>query len=247
MNIYEHFPEPKSRHHLNRYFKFISFLSNAQRGVGNYKENHHILPKSLGGSDASDNLISLSYREHFIAHFMLWLAYRNVKMTRAFWCMRIKGNKQNERYFKLNSKLYEKLKEADADGRKGQGNPMFGRRLTEDQRKQNSIRLKQEYKEGKRIPAFKGKHLSNEHKLNVSKSLSGVKKPEGFGEKIRKLRTGTKRSSNTKQKCKNWHQNKMWVKNYNLMKETQIQYDKFSEFLESGWVRGRFTYCEKKK
>ena len=32
------------------------------------KERHHILPRCLGGSDDTENLIDLTYEEHFIAH-----------------------------------------------------------------------------------------------------------------------------------------------------------------------------------
>ncbi len=46
---------------------------------------HHILPKSSGGSDEPQNLIKLSYKDHVIAHYILykanptnsnWIAYR---------------------------------------------------------------------------------------------------------------------------------------------------------------------------
>jgi hypothetical protein len=46
---------------------------------------HHILPKSSGGGDEPQNLIKLSYKDHVIAHFILykanptnsnWIAYR---------------------------------------------------------------------------------------------------------------------------------------------------------------------------
>ena len=36
-----------------------------------YIECHHILPKALGGSDDSFNLVHLTAREHFIAHLLL--------------------------------------------------------------------------------------------------------------------------------------------------------------------------------
>ena len=34
-------------------------------------ELHHIIPKSFGGADSIDNLVSLSPKEHFIAHRLL--------------------------------------------------------------------------------------------------------------------------------------------------------------------------------
>ena len=40
-----------------------------------YVENHHILPKSLGGNDLPNNLVKLSAREHFICHWLLTKMY----------------------------------------------------------------------------------------------------------------------------------------------------------------------------
>lgn len=48
--------------------------SRKNRGVereGGY-EIHHILPKSMGGSDDENNLVKLTYREHYIAHKLLY-------------------------------------------------------------------------------------------------------------------------------------------------------------------------------
>lgn len=34
-------------------------------------ERHHIVPKTLGGSNEKSNLVKLTYREHFLAHWLL--------------------------------------------------------------------------------------------------------------------------------------------------------------------------------
>lgn len=36
-----------------------------------YTEKHHIIPKSIGGSDLKENLVCLSAREHFVCHYLL--------------------------------------------------------------------------------------------------------------------------------------------------------------------------------
>jgi hypothetical protein len=36
-----------------------------------YTELHHIIPRSLGGSDTKDNLVRLTAREHYLAHYLL--------------------------------------------------------------------------------------------------------------------------------------------------------------------------------
>jgi len=37
------------------------------RQLDEYSERHHILPRSLGGGDEETNLVTLTYREHFLA------------------------------------------------------------------------------------------------------------------------------------------------------------------------------------
>jgi hypothetical protein len=41
------------------------------RAVDGYCERHHILPRSMGGSDDQANIVKLTYREHFLAHWLL--------------------------------------------------------------------------------------------------------------------------------------------------------------------------------
>lgn len=41
-----------------------------------YYENHHIIPKHMNGSDNIDNLVLLTFKEHIIAHYLLWRIYK---------------------------------------------------------------------------------------------------------------------------------------------------------------------------
>lgn len=53
-------------------------------------EKHHILPKSLGGSNERSNIVCLTYREHFIAHWLLTKFVKTTdkkKMLHALWRM----------------------------------------------------------------------------------------------------------------------------------------------------------------
>lgn len=51
-------------------------------------ESHHILPKCLGGTNSIDNLVTLTYREHFIAHRLLSKIYpNNYKLKYAVYMM----------------------------------------------------------------------------------------------------------------------------------------------------------------
>jgi hypothetical protein len=60
-----------------------------------YFEVHHIQPRSLGGSDFASNLVRLTYREHFLAHWLLVKMHTGVerrKMAYALWCMGLMSN-----------------------------------------------------------------------------------------------------------------------------------------------------------
>jgi hypothetical protein len=69
--------------HVSRYIKFILSRPSRPKKKGPTTDLHHILPRSMGGSETKDNLISISFREHYIAHLMLWKAYGG-KMVSAF-------------------------------------------------------------------------------------------------------------------------------------------------------------------
>lgn len=58
----------------NKYSRwYMSIIESAKRRsvTTGYAERHHILPKSLGGSDDAENLVSLTAREHFVCHLLL--------------------------------------------------------------------------------------------------------------------------------------------------------------------------------
>lgn len=84
-----------------------------EKKSGSYFEQHHIQPKSLGGSDECKNLVLLTAREHFIAHWLLAKHYKKngtkyeyKMMSCAFMQMcrspSVLKNRKN-----INSKLYE--------------------------------------------------------------------------------------------------------------------------------------------
>lgn len=61
-----------------------------------YVEKHHIVPRCLGGTNNKNNLVSLSYREHFICHWLLCKIHpSNHKLKAAFGKMlEVTKNKQ---------------------------------------------------------------------------------------------------------------------------------------------------------
>jgi hypothetical protein len=70
------------------YDRLIETRKVRQREKGKYYERHHIVPKSMGGSNEKENLVYLTAREHFLAHWLLFRIYRNREMALAFNAMR---------------------------------------------------------------------------------------------------------------------------------------------------------------
>ena len=68
----------------NKYFKWYNNIINNRKvnPPEGYIENHHIIPKSLGGSDEPDNLVPLTAREHYLCHYMLTKCTTGVQKTK---------------------------------------------------------------------------------------------------------------------------------------------------------------------
>jgi hypothetical protein len=98
----------------NKYTKiYHNIVTRASsRKLSEYAELHHIIPKSLGGDDSVTNIVALTAREHFICHLLLTKMVEGAnksKMYQAAWMMASCAGKNQERY-KINNRLYEKLK-----------------------------------------------------------------------------------------------------------------------------------------
>lgn len=66
-----------------------------------YLETHHIVPRCMGGSDNSDNLVKLTPEEHYLAHQLLVRIYPSVPgLVRAAICMSANphGRRGNKSY-----------------------------------------------------------------------------------------------------------------------------------------------------
>lgn len=95
------------------YQNLISSRKTRQREEDRYYERHHILPVSMGGSDNEDNLVWLTGREHFIAHWLLWRIHRNRQTAFAFFCMQNWKNKKKQGNNRCTSaRAYEEAREA---------------------------------------------------------------------------------------------------------------------------------------
>lgn len=85
-----------------------------------YWEQHHIVPKALGGEDHPDNLILLTYKEHYICHHLLCYmtaGKHKRKMQHAFAIMSAQGAGQQRH---LTVGMREACRRANAAAQRGQ-------------------------------------------------------------------------------------------------------------------------------
>lgn len=99
----------------NKYTRwYYAIVDNAKtRSITGYTETHHIIPRSIGGSNQKDNLVKLTAREHFVCHMLLVKmlpSSQNQKLVYAAWCMIKLENKHQTRY-KVTSRVFQWLKE----------------------------------------------------------------------------------------------------------------------------------------
>lgn len=60
----------ESNRYLRRYMRIIQSAPRTRPNPCHH-ERHHIVPRSMGGTDHPDNLVYLTYREHFVCHVLL--------------------------------------------------------------------------------------------------------------------------------------------------------------------------------
>ncbi|QQV89080.1 homing endonuclease [Providencia phage PSTRCR_121] len=90
------------------YIKIYNAICNnaKTRITDEYTESHHIMPRSMGGSNDPDNLVDLTGREHFIVHKILAKVYKG-PMIYAFMMMcNTSVNEYGYERFKVSSRDY---------------------------------------------------------------------------------------------------------------------------------------------
>ena len=81
-------------------------------------EIHHIVPRCVGGNNTEDNLVKLTFKEHYFAHKLLTRMYpNNKKIVTAFWMMVITtmGSLCKEDKSNFTRSIQNRLNEIDKD------------------------------------------------------------------------------------------------------------------------------------
>jgi len=162
-----------------------------------YTERHHIIPRSLGGSDDPSNLVALTGKEHFIIHKLLVDLYPDSdEMKRAAWGMALLKDSNGRRY-RVSASEYERFRilvaEANSKLMSGEGNPMFNKSVysvwVENFGREEADRLKKEANE-KQSKTMKEKGISPEHMAKIIEGNKNKVITDEFREKIRERVSG---------------------------------------------------------
>lgn len=169
----------------NKYTQwYYSIIENSQRRIlEGYSEKHHILPKSMGGSDIRENIAKLTAKEHFVCHLLLirmTTGQDKKKMLHAVWSF-VRKSKNQDR-IKITGKRYERIRlevsEMMSNSRKGILNK--GRILTPEMKKHLSDKLKglpkSEETKNKMKESWKNRPpRSKAHSMAISAATKGKK------------------------------------------------------------------------
>jgi hypothetical protein len=191
MNFFEYFPtDGRNESNFNRYIHFINrckyLIAIEQRQYDSLKhQRHHIIPRKLEGVaidvDFDDNLIVLTFREHLLAHKILWHSFplsRN--MVHAIFSM-CNNSKHSENKKLLTSREYAKLKYLNQVNNQGENHPNFGKLVFNNgfvtifaEKCPNGF-VKGQLPEtiDKSASKRRGRKASSEHRLNISKGHKG--------------------------------------------------------------------------
>ena len=174
---------------MNKYQTWYQNITDRARDrtLEGYVERHHVIPRSLGGSDDAGNLVSLTAREHFVCHWLLTKMYTGearYKMLNALRMMRAEKIGQYRYSNKITARVYESIKQEYAQLqsvlRSGKGNGFYGKTHTEEARQRiseaNKGRVQSQEEKEKQIAAITGRKrapFSDEWREKMSKSKQG--------------------------------------------------------------------------
>ena len=172
------------------YQKIYNSLSNRAKDrlfkENDYYEIHHIIPTCIGGSDTEENKIKLTYREHFLMHWMLHIIHpTNKGLASAFHVLAFGTNCRNTRknieFYMPSSRALEAAKIARIIARTGtKHSEETKNKMKESHRIRRELGIKnkpsppltEETKKNMSLAKLgkKRKPFTEEHKENLKKS-----------------------------------------------------------------------------
>jgi hypothetical protein len=111
------------------------------RKLQGYREQHHVIPRCMSGTDDKFNLVELTAREHFIIHKLLCEIYPGEpKLVYAYWMMsRNISNSKYIRDYRVSAREYEYARKLFSETSSKQ---QLGKTLTDEHKKALSTAAK---------------------------------------------------------------------------------------------------------
>lgn len=168
----------------NKYFKWYNqIISQAKENlrIDGYFEKHHIIPRSLGGTNQKENIVKLTAREHFVCHRLLvkcTIGKNKSKMARAVFRTSHRS-KHHKDSVKITSKTYEKIKKdfsiAQSHLNKGKKPYEMTNEIRANMSKARMGKIRVQSDEEKRLRSINqcGRFVSDQTKTKISLSHSG--------------------------------------------------------------------------
>jgi len=172
----------------HKYYQIIEYAKlNPPDG---YSEVHHIIPKSLGGSDEDDNLVRVSGADHLKLHILLPFFTSGEHKTKMVYAWNMMSNRNGipieyDEYQYLREE-FSKIASARMTGSK---NPNYGIPMTDERKKvfttlgwkhneksKENMRNNRPNKHGKNNPMY-GKSHSEETKIFLKECNAGENNP----------------------------------------------------------------------
>ena len=226
------------------YFNIINKAKSRDIKVIEHFERHHIIPKSMGGNNGSDNIVRLTPREHFVCHLLLpkmTTGLYRYKMVHAIWQMSICD--PNGKRYRPNSNTYETLKKQRREilkSRRGPDHPNFGKKtgrtsdtFTEEW-KQNISKSKKLQNSGAGNPMYGKTHdIDARSKISATRKLKALDptwniRPPCSIEKAAKIKKA--------------NLGKRWVHKPTTQERKNIPPEEFVKYCNNGWIPGKGVF-----
>lgn len=210
-------------HYMQRYLDFCKYIQDKGNRNLDYSERHHIVPKSICSELENDdhNIVVLSAREHYIAH---WILMRAVGGRMVFAFHRLAYDKNN---LKISSRVFEELRQRNSSE---VSKLMTGREVSKEARKKMSDaakgRIFSEETKLKLKEARKNRVFTDETRAKISEAL-----------KDRGSVCYTPKGSKSAKMISESNTGRISI-NYNNEKERHVKPEELDKYLAEGWSIG---------
>lgn len=193
-----------NKNELIEYLNYIKDIQNLGIRELEYSEKHHIIPKSVDKNYAKDkdNLITLSGREHFIAHQLLLNCFNGKLKASMYYSYNLMCNSLHNNNYDITPEDYECFREEFhkicVENNTGENNPRYHKPVSPQTRQKQSIAQIKRFKhsdspmkgvnrKGALNPRFGTKHTEETKKIIGDNSRDRMWVNNGVSNKFIKL------------------------------------------------------------